>query len=88
MTEEEYYAAEITDSQIQAQADNGEFYLERSGFDFRPSQAEIRTLVNEGEQLCHNPLEHQLGSPKIGKLTAASLSLLTLAFFALAWVTR
>jgi hypothetical protein len=88
MNEEEYYAGEITDSEIQAQADNGAFRLRKNGFNYAPSQAEIRALVKEGEQLYRDALDHGSRSPKGDKLVAAGLSLLTLGFCALAWVTR
>jgi hypothetical protein len=51
MSESQYYAGEISDSEIDALADAGEFYLDESGYYFRPSQAEIDQLVYEGEQL-------------------------------------
>ena len=51
MNESEYYATEIQDSEIDAMADAGEFYLEESGFYYRPSQAEIDRLVRDGKIL-------------------------------------
>ena len=54
MNESEYYAGEIQDSEIDALADAGEFYLEESGFYYRPSQAEIDAMVREGEILLNN----------------------------------
>ena len=54
MNESEYYASEIQDSEIDALADAGEFYLDENGFYFTPSQAEIDRLVREGEQLLNN----------------------------------
>ena len=51
MNESEYYASEIADSEIDALADAGEFYLDENGFYFTPSQAEIDRLVRDGKIL-------------------------------------
>jgi hypothetical protein len=51
MNEEEYYATELTDAEIDAQADAGEFYLDESGFFLMPTQKEIQQLARMGETL-------------------------------------
>ena len=50
MNEKEYYATEITDAEIDAQADTGEF-LDESGFYFLPTCEDIRLLRVEGERI-------------------------------------
>ena len=59
MNAEEYWASEISDADIDAIADAGDFHLEENGFFFMPSQAEMRTLAEEGER----PLQRRLDSP-------------------------
>jgi hypothetical protein len=51
MNEEEYYATELTDAEIEALADAGEFYLDESGFFLMPTQKEIQQLARMGETL-------------------------------------
>jgi hypothetical protein len=48
MSEEEYLASEFTDPELDAAAGAGLFYLEEEGFFFRPTQAEIQKMVQEG----------------------------------------
>src|SRR6516162_6622152 len=45
MNAEEYWASEISDADIDAIANAGDFHLEENGFFFMPSQAEMRTLA-------------------------------------------
>jgi len=45
MNEEEYYATELTDAEIDALADAGEFYLDESGFFLMPTQKEMQKLA-------------------------------------------
>ena len=42
MTEEEYWASEMMDSDLDAATDAGEYFLEESGFNMMPTQAEIQ----------------------------------------------
>ena len=42
MTEEEYWASEMRDSDLDAATDAGEYFLEESGFNMMPTQAEIQ----------------------------------------------
>ena len=42
MTEEEYWASEMRDSDLDAAADAGEYFLEGSGFSMMPTQAEMQ----------------------------------------------
>ena len=42
MTEEEYWASEMRDSDLDAAADAGEYFLEGSGFSMMPTQAEVQ----------------------------------------------
>jgi hypothetical protein len=51
MNEEEYYATELTDAEIDALADAGEFYLDESGFFLMPTQKEMQKLAHMGETL-------------------------------------
>jgi hypothetical protein len=51
MNEEEYYASEFSDTELDSVADGGEFFLEESGFYYLPTQAEMQFLVNEGNGL-------------------------------------
>ena len=51
MNEEEYYATELTDAEIDALADAGEFYLDESGFFLMPTQKEMQKLTHMGETL-------------------------------------
>ena len=47
MTEEEYYAGNISDGDIDVLADAGDFMLEKSGFNSTPAQREISQWSNE-----------------------------------------
>ena len=49
MTEQEYWASEMRDSDLDAAADAGEYFLEESGFSVMPTQAEMQQMVQEGE---------------------------------------
>jgi hypothetical protein len=49
MTEEEYWASEMRDSDLDTAADAGEYFLEESGFSVMPSQAEMQQMAQEGE---------------------------------------
>ena len=60
MNAEEYWASEISDADIDAIADAGDFHLEENGFFFMPSQAEMRTLAEEGERLCNDDLTRRM----------------------------
>jgi hypothetical protein len=51
MTECEYYAGEITNADLDALADAGDFYLEESGFYGMPSSDELQKLAEMGEAL-------------------------------------
>ena len=60
MNAEEYWASEISDADIDAIADASDFHLEENGFFFMPSQAEMRTLAEEGERLCNDALTRRM----------------------------
>jgi hypothetical protein len=49
MTEQEYWASEMRDSDLDAAADTGEYFLEESGFSMMPTQAEMQRMAQEGE---------------------------------------
>ncbi len=49
MNESQYYDGEITDSELDAMADAGLFYLDEIGFFFTPTKAEIDSMVSDGE---------------------------------------
>jgi hypothetical protein len=51
MSESEYYADELTDSDLDALADAGEFYLDESAFFLMPTQKEIQQLAEMGDML-------------------------------------
>jgi hypothetical protein len=51
MSESQYYATEVSDADLDAIADAGDFHLEESGFFYLPSQHEIEQLMREGEEL-------------------------------------
>ena len=48
MSSEEYYASELSDDYLAAQADVGDYFLNESGFQYRLNSAEISELVREG----------------------------------------
>ena len=60
MNEGEYYATEITDAEIDAQADSGEFFLDESGFYFMPTREDIRLMMIEGERIYIEELERDM----------------------------
>ena len=49
VTEEEYWASEMRDSDLGAAADAGEYFLEESGFSMMPTQVEMQQMAQEGE---------------------------------------
>jgi hypothetical protein len=51
MSESEYYAGEFNDAELDALADAGEFYLEKSGFYQMPGLAELQSMAEAGEAL-------------------------------------
>ena len=51
MSSDEYYASEFSDDYLDAQADAGDYFLEKSGFYFRLDPAEVSALVLEGARL-------------------------------------
>ena len=51
MNESEYYAGEFNDSDLNALADTGEFYLDESAFFFMPTQKEMQQLAEMGNAL-------------------------------------
>jgi len=50
MDESEYRAGEITDAQLDAQADAGLYYLDEDGFFEWLTDAEIYRVANQGER--------------------------------------
>jgi hypothetical protein len=51
MSELEYYADEITDADLDGQADAGEYCLEQSGFFLMPTHGEMQKLAETGKIL-------------------------------------
>jgi len=47
MSELEYYAGEFTDSDLDALAEAGDYYLDEPGFFLVPTQDEMRVLARE-----------------------------------------
>ena len=61
MSESEYYEAEISDNDLHALADAGEFYLEESGYYLRPTQAECQQLMKHGQSfLGYSITDHEV----------------------------
>ena len=48
MTESEYFSREMSDADLDAVADAGDFYLDENAFQYRLSRAEIAELIHEG----------------------------------------
>lgn len=55
MNESEYYANEIADAELDAIADAGEIYLEESGYNYRPTPAELDQMIKEGIHYVFTP---------------------------------
>ena len=51
MNESEYYAGQFTDTDLNALADAGEFYLDESGFFLMPTQKGMQELTQMGNNL-------------------------------------
>jgi hypothetical protein len=51
MNESEYYAGEFADTDLNALADAGEFYLDESGFFLMLTQKEMQELAQMGNTL-------------------------------------
>jgi hypothetical protein len=54
MTEAEYWANEITDAQLDVQADAGLYHLNEDGFFEQPTDAEIDRVAYRGERHLHD----------------------------------
>ena len=51
MDEINYLPGEFTDDFLHAQADAGDYLLDEEGFQYRPTQDEVKKLVLEGQSL-------------------------------------
>ena len=51
MDEINYPSSEFTDEFLHAQADAGDYLLDEEGFQYRPTQNELKMLVLEGQSL-------------------------------------
>lgn len=51
MNESDYLSGEFTDDFLHAQADAGDHHLDEEGFQYRPTQDEMRKLALEGDSL-------------------------------------
>jgi len=51
MDEINYRSTEFTDEFLHAQADAGDYLLDEEGFQYRPTQNEMKMLVLEGQSL-------------------------------------
>ena len=52
MSESEYYAGDVSDAELDAVADAGDYYLEKSGFDqVLPSFEQMQKMAELGEAL-------------------------------------
>ncbi len=53
MDEMNYLSGEFTDEFLHAQADAGDYLLDEEGFQYRPTEDEVRRLVLEGKALLY-----------------------------------
>ena len=51
MNESNYLSGEFTDEFLHEQADAGDYLLDEEGFQYRPTQNEMKMLVLEGQSL-------------------------------------
>ena len=51
MNESNYLSGEFTDDFLHAQAQVGEYLLDEEGFQYRPTQDEMKNLALEGQSL-------------------------------------
>ena len=51
MNEIDYLSGEFADEFLQAQADAGDYILDEEGFQYRPTQDEMKRLAMEGQSL-------------------------------------
>jgi hypothetical protein len=51
MNESNYLSGEFSDDFLHAQADAGDYLLDEEGFQYRPTQDEIKKLILEGQSL-------------------------------------
>jgi hypothetical protein len=51
MDEINYLSGEFTDEFLHAQADTGDYLLDEEGFQYRPTQDEMKKLALEGQSL-------------------------------------
>jgi hypothetical protein len=51
MNEKNYLPGEFTDDFLDAQADAGDYLLDEEGFQYRPTQDEMKRLALEGQSL-------------------------------------
>jgi len=51
MNEIDYLSGEFTDDFLHAQADAGDYLLDKEGFQYRPTQDGMKKLVLEGQSL-------------------------------------
>ena len=60
MTEEEYYASEISDAELDAIADAGDFLNDEQGLYCMPTQAEMQAMASEGRLMLLRERARQL----------------------------
>ena len=51
MNESNYLSGEFTDEFLHAQADAGDYLLDEEGFQYRPTQDDMKMLAREGQAL-------------------------------------
>ena len=67
MNESEYYAGEISDVELNAIADGGEFYLEESGYNHVPTKEDLSQLEFDGNLfLLFDLIRQARGKPEEG----------------------
>jgi hypothetical protein len=59
VNESDYYATEMTDAELDAHADAGEFYLD-TGVLPAASPEDVQTMMEEGQQMLNDALWRQM----------------------------
>jgi len=49
MTEEEYFASDFSDDELEAVADSGEYFLDEEGFNDQMTDKQIDRLADQGD---------------------------------------
>jgi hypothetical protein len=60
MSKNNYLSGELTDDFLNAQADAGDYPLDEEGFQYRPTQDEMKKLALEGQSLLFLDCEKEI----------------------------